>query len=357
MSKKNKKKMNNKTKQIIILFSLVLVVGIGFFITSSMKEDTNPKKEEDNKTENKVPEKEEVTPEKKLSIINEDSTTRPIGVMIDNVKGAWPQAGINDAYLTYEITVEGGLTRLFALFKDKDVSMIGPVRSLRHYYIDYQKENDSILTHFGHSPKALSDIGTYNVPSINGIYVGIFWRDSSLTNAPHNAFTSTKKITDYAEKKGYNKSVSDTLLNYSVDEINLDTIDGVINAGEVNIRYSNNTNVYYQYDSLQKKYLKTINSEQIKDRNTNERLTVKNIIVINVKNFNLGDGSGRQDLSNITSGNGYYITNGNAVKIKYEKTSKEGKTKYMHLNGEEIKVNDGNTYIQIQPINEVTTFK
>ncbi|MDE5830709.1 MAG: DUF3048 C-terminal domain-containing protein [Clostridia bacterium] len=47
---------------------------------------------------------------------------------------------------------------------------------------------------------------------------------------------------------------------------------------------------------------------------------------------------------------GYYITDGMAVKIKCKKTSRAGKTVYQDLNGNEIKVNDGNTYIQIVPI-------
>ena len=38
-------------------------------------------------------------------------TDRPIAVMIDNHKQAMPQAALNDAYMVYEIIVEGGETR------------------------------------------------------------------------------------------------------------------------------------------------------------------------------------------------------------------------------------------------------
>lgn len=41
--------------------------------------------------------------------------------MIDNHKGAWPQVGLNSAYSVYEIIVEGGETRLMALFKGVDL--------------------------------------------------------------------------------------------------------------------------------------------------------------------------------------------------------------------------------------------
>lgn len=60
--------------------------------------------------------------------------------MIDNHKGAWPQVGLNSAYSVYEIIVEGGETRLMALFKGVDLEKIGPVRSARHYFLDYALE-------------------------------------------------------------------------------------------------------------------------------------------------------------------------------------------------------------------------
>ena len=62
---------------------------------------------------------------------------RPIAVMIDNHIDAMPQAGLNSAYLVYEIIVEGGQTRLMALFKGVNLDKIGPLRSSRHYYLDY----------------------------------------------------------------------------------------------------------------------------------------------------------------------------------------------------------------------------
>ena len=104
--------------------------------------------------------------ESKINIYN--GVERPVAIMIDNHKGAWPQAGLNDAYIVYEIIVEGGETRLMPVFKGKDLDKIGPVRSARHYFLDYAMENDAIYVHFGSSPQALSDIATYKVNNING---------------------------------------------------------------------------------------------------------------------------------------------------------------------------------------------
>ena len=54
---------------------------------------------------------------------------------------------------------------------------------------------------------------------------------------------------------------------------------------------------------------------------------------------------------------GYYITNGEAIKIKCEKTTRGGKTVYKDLNGNVIDVNDGNTFIEICPIDAKVTIQ
>ena len=89
------------------------------------------------------------------------------------------------------------------------------------------------------------------------------------------------------------------------------------------------------------------------DAITNTQYTAKNIITYKVHNETIyGDTSYRQELNNIGSGEGYYITNGYAVPITWEKDSRTSQTVYRYKNGKEIKVNDGNTYIQIQPAGE-----
>jgi hypothetical protein len=69
----------------------------------------------------------------------------------------------------------------------------------------------------------------------------------------------------------------------------------------------------------------------------------------NLINVISDDEKGRQNLYNIGTGNGYYITDGYAVKINWTKESRSSETKYTYLDGTEIDVNDGNTFIQIQP--------
>ena len=77
-----------------------------------------------------------------------------------------------------------------------------------------------------------------------------------------------------------------------------------------------------------------------------------------VNNYTIsGDNKNRQDIENIGSGDGYYITNGYAIPISWTKQSRSSKTIYCNANGKEIKVSDGNTYIQIMPSSQNLTIE
>lgn len=285
-------------------------------------------------------------------------TDRPIAVMIDNHKSAMPQANLSKAYMVYEIIVEGGETRLMALYKGQDLDKVGPIRSSRHYFLDYALENDAIYVHFGFSPQAKNDIAKLGVNNINGIYESStnFWRVKDKY-APHNAVTSTDNILKIAERDGYaTTSNKESVLNYVGDEVELDS---KIIANIVTIPYSDSNTVSYEYDENTKTYTRYSRKVKQVDWDTNETVTVKNIIVTFCKNWALNDGENkdRQTIDNIKTLKGYYITNGKAIEITCEKTTRSGQTVYKDLEGNEIEVNDGNTFVQICPIDSKVTFE
>ncbi len=284
---------------------------------------------------------------------------RPVAVMIDNHIGAVQQVGLKDAYIVYEIIVEGGETRLMAVFKGKSPDQVGPIRSSRHYFLDYALENDAIYVHFGWSPQAESDISTLGVNNINGLYYdsgrsrtdsASFWRTNQKA-APHNAMGNMENLMKVADKLKYRRtSTATSVLNYVPDEVEL---DGDMEALKVTIPYSTSNTVKYEYDETTKTYVRYTRNKKQVDLVSGETVTAKNIIITFAKNYQLADkeNKDRQGLNNIGKLNGYYITNGKAIKITCDKKSRTDKTVYKDLEGNVIEVNDGNTFIQICPIN------
>ena len=353
---KHGKKSNGTRNLIIILIVLIIIAGgyLAFRIISDNNQNpttvANTTKTEEGEEEKQEPE------EEKVKIFS--GNDRAIAVMIDNHKGAWPQANLNKAYMVYEIIVEGGETRLMAVFKGQKVDKIGPVRSSRHYFIDYAMENDAIYAHFGWSPKAKADIKTYSINNINGITESssIFWRVSDKY-APHNAVTSTEKLLKSAKSKNYRTtSTKESILNYTTKEVDLE--DGET-AQTITIPHSTLQKVTYKYDEKNQVYKRFARGVAQKDWTTGKAVTTKNIIITFCNNSTLNDssGKGRQDLDNIGTFNGYYITNGKAIKIKCTKESRKSQTVYKDLEGNEIEVNDGNTFVNICPKSAKVTIK
>lgn len=343
--------MSKKTTRIIIaiLVILILVAGgiMAYMITKDKINQTQTV------SENAEDEGEILTAgvsDKKVKIFN--GKDRPIAVMIDNHNQAWPQAGLNQAYLVYEVVVEGGETRLMALFKGVTVDKIGPVRSSRHYFLDYAMENDAIYAHYGWSPQAESDIKQYNINNLNGITESetTFWRVKDKS-APHNAVTSTTALLNAAKAKGYKtKSSKKSVLNYVTDEVKLENGQS---ATSVTIPHSTLQTVKYEYDEQNQVYKRYARNKAQTDWDTGDNITTKNIIVTFCDNYTLDDSEnkGRQGLRNIGTFDGFYITNGKAIKIKCIKEARNTQTKYEDLQGNEIQVNDGNTWINICPKN------
>lgn len=342
--------MNDKKKKIIVVavVSLLVIVAVVLCSTFLFKEV----EEQEYKEEEKVPT--EVIPEKKLNIIDVNSNTRSIAVMVNNHATARAyHSGLQDAYLVYEIIVEGGITRMLAVYKDADTSKIGSVRSARHYFLDYALENDAIYVHHGNSPQAYSDFSSLGINRIEINDSTSGWRDKSLgISSEHTLFTNMEKLNSAINKKGLRStSDKDTLLNYNVDEIDLSEMNGAKLANNVSINYSGYASTSYVYDSENKVYKRSVNGKAHVDYLTKKQYTAKNIITYQVANSTIsGDKKGRQNLNNVGSGEGYYISNGYAVPIKWSKSSRSAQTVYTYLDGTEINVNDGNTYIQIQPV-------
>ena len=371
-----------KTANILLIILMILVIAAGgYFIYKYMNLSNNNKDDETFEVDTNAEEESPVVvPEKEVQIFK--GTDRPIAIMIDNHSGAWPQANLNKAYLVYEIIVEGGETRLMALFKGQNLDKIGPIRSSRHYFLDYALENDAIYVHHGWSPQAESDISTLGVNNINGIQESSkdFWRVKDKSS-PHNMFTSTESILKIAQRKGYaTASNVESVLNYNAYEFNLtdkykinleienendNTADDetlfskdengkqtkALVANNVTIPHSTLQTVKYEYNKETKTYTRYARQRIQTDYITGEPVTTKNIIITMCDNYTLTDSEnkGRQGLKNIGTFDGYYITNGNAIPIKCIKTARDKQTVYRDLDGNEIEVNDGNTFINICP--------
>ena len=344
-----KKKL--KKKNVIILIALLIILIGGIATTVILLSKDKPTSDNNNNDNKDNTPKDEPT----VQVVDLESTSRPYAVMINNIGAARPyHTGLQDAYLVYEIVVEGGITRYLALFKDKTNEVVGNVRSARHYYIDYVLENDAYYVHWGWSPQAQSDISSLDIDNLNGLTYGspyFFRQNISGVSTEHKAFTNLKELGNLVDRLGYRKETNkDLLLRYSATSVELPS--SAEEATNIDIKYSGSSTTNYVYDSEAKVYKQFVNDKEHTDYETKEQYTVKNIIAYKIGNTTIvGDDKGRQDLDNLGSGEGYFITEGKVIPITWQKDSRSSQTVYRDEEGKEITVNDGNTWIHIVSTN------
>jgi hypothetical protein len=118
-----------------------------------------------------------------------------LAVKIDNVVDARPPTGLTKADIVYLLPVEGGLSRIFAVFSSRFPPVIGPVRSAR-------EDDLELLRQFGRPAFAYSGAQSHLLPVIRhartvDLYAGAvrapYFRDPNRI-IPHNLYARTSQL-------------------------------------------------------------------------------------------------------------------------------------------------------------------
>lgn len=280
---------------------------------------------------------------------------RPIAVMINNIEDAMPQYGIAKADIIYECTVEGGITRLMAIYSDySDIEKIGSVRSARHYYDRKSIEYDAIYVHYGQSHFAADDFVTYSnvLNDINGLYDGEFFRDNcDGREAPHNAFISSKGIEDCINRHGFrNEKKADYSplfqFNDEFTPLNGNPAEKVVTA------FNSYRKPWFEYNAADKLYYRFQYGTKQIDNGVGTQLAFTNILIQFCDHSPIA-GEEYIDIEWVGSGDGYLISGGEVVPVTWSKGSDLGQTKFYAADGSELKLNPGKTWITVFPNDEV----
>jgi hypothetical protein len=132
------------------------------------------------------------------------SLRRELIFKIDNVPQARPPTGLAQADIVYLLPVEGGLSRIFAVFSSHGPPVVGPVRSSR-------EEDIQLLRQFGRPAFAFSGAQPRLLPVVEharivNLYAGVvggYFRSSNRV-APYNLYARTHTL--LAEAKGASKA-------------------------------------------------------------------------------------------------------------------------------------------------------
>ena len=127
-----------------------------------------------------------------------------LAVKIDNLASARPQTGLKDADIVYVIPVEGGLSRLLAVFSSHFPAVIGPVRSAREDDLELLRQfGRPAFAYSGAQPLLLPVVEQARIVDLYDGRVGGYFRDPSR-EAPHNLYAQTPQL--LSEASGASKA-------------------------------------------------------------------------------------------------------------------------------------------------------
>lgn len=276
-------------------------------------------------------------------VSKEISARRPVAIMVNNVKTAQKvQTGVAKADIVYETEVEGGITRLMAVYQDiLGIDKIGSVRSARYPYVDLALGHDAIYVHCGQDP-------TYCAPHLKDIDDLSIDTNSKGAKRISNGLSSEHTL--YALGGDLWKNLSGSFktdatrtgnwANFTDEQLALD--GGA--AASVSVPFPTQTESF-TYDAASGLYTRVIGGTVLNDYFTGDQVQIKNVFILLTSISNYPDGKHRK--VDLIGGDGYYITNGTVQFIKWSKGDAKNGLSFTDTNGNEIKVSAGKSWVCI----------
>jgi hypothetical protein len=268
-----------------------------------------------------------------------------IGVMIENTPDARPQSGLSQAGVVIEALAEGGITRFLALFEEGTPSSIGPVRSARPYYVNWDLGFDAGYVHAGGSPDGLALISSEHVKDLNALTNGSFFHRISTRVAPHNLYTSMSDLTSFNNSKGFTTSEFDGFPRKPDAPLKVPT-DTKISFNPSYSTYSSS----WTYVPSTNSYLRDEDGTALTDANTGAQIQSKVVIgmVIPWTNGPIdSSGAAYVEYSELGSGAAYVFQDGGLTLGTWTKTSPTAQIVFKNSAGQPLKLNAGQTWITV----------
>ena len=298
--------------------------------------------------------------------------------------GARPQAGLTQAGVIYEAIAEAGITRFDAVFQSPTSAVIGPIRSLRTYYLDFAAPFNCTVVHAGGPSDAISALRGGGYRDLDESYQYMY-RSNVGGRLWNNLFTTSENLAKFEADNGYTSSNPKGFARMTPEESNRARVDSLatnklsittpasgntselateVNEISLSFASSANFNVKYQYDintnTYRRGYQSGAEHEVYKcpDENLGNvspesacqltTLTPSVVIAMIVSERKAYDNY-HEDINMIGVGDAYIFQNGTAIKANWSKPARDEQIKFSDGGGNEIKLAPGQTFISAVP--------
>jgi hypothetical protein len=277
-------------------------------------------------------------------VADQAATTAPVtAIMIENSPDARPQSGIKNSGVVFEAIAEGGITRFMVLYQQEKPGLIGPVRSVRLYDLDWLSAFNAGIGHVGGSLAGLNEVrnGTYR--DLDQFFNSASYYRAADRYAPHNVYTTFTRLDALNAAKGYTSSSFTGFTRTDAAPAATPT------ATKINVTISSALyNSTYTYDKTTNTYLRSQAGAPHLDRESGQ-IAPSVVVAIRVNESTVLQDGYREVIGTIGSGAATIFQNGTATPVTWHKTSKASQITFTDATGADVPLVRGQTWIAAVP--------
>ena len=298
--------------------------------------------------------------------------------------GARPQAGLDQAGVVFEAIAEAGITRMAAIYQNPTSAVIGPIRSLRLYYLQWDTPFDCTIVHAGGADDALAAVrsGGYKDLTENYTYM---YRGTASARRWNNLFTTSAYLAQVSADRGYSSANMRGFTRMTPEEASRDRVDKTVaekleitepatkdtsalvaQVGGMTMRFGGmgNYNVHYTYNATTNSYDRGYESgasgdiyscptENLGEKNPENVCTLKvlspKVVVGMVVSERKAADNYHENITTTGSGEAYVFQNGYMAHGSWRKDTVADQIKFYDDSGAEIALAPGQTFIEAVP--------
>lgn len=284
--------------------------------------------------------------------------------------GARPQAGLKSAGVVFEAIAETGITRFAAIFQQPDTGIIGPIRSLRPYYLSWDTPFDCTVVHDGGSPEALAEVGNGKYRNLDEDF-NYMWKINDSSRLWNNVFTSPAKLMEFNQAKSYNSSSPKVFPRLKPDEVIIAKIcseeqldcDDSTNVNHIRTQFTNlqDYTVHYTYDRASNTYLRSYENgldhlayacpagvDDFSNCGEPQQVAPSVVIAMRVQENTMDDGY-HEHIQTVGEGKAQIFQNGTMIEATWKKVAQDRQIEFRDVEGNVISFTPGQIWIAAVP--------
>lgn len=382
-----KKSRSSKAWLVLLIFGLIFAIAGGVLLALTL---LKPAEEKAALTFPTVPSK--VVGDKIYSTItgeeiaSESTNHAPVFCVQtpNGTDGARPQAGLHDAGVIFEAIAEAGITRFAAIYQDPSSAVIGPIRSLRLYYLEWDTPFDCTIVHAGGAYDALTAVKNGDYKDLTESYTYMYrgtvserrW-NNLFTIASHLQHFATDKNFPTSNPQGFTHNTPEAAEKARVDALATEklsitkpstasTSELTPKVTHITMRFGNmpSYNPVYDYDTATNTYKRSYESgaahivykcpdTDLGEKNPEDVCGIQQLapsVVIGIMvNEHKASDNYHEDITTTGTGTAYIFQNGTVVEGTWAKNTRADQIRFYDKAGNEIALNPGQVIVSAVP--------